>query len=54
MKIRNSYFGNTCGEQDIFTQDVKEEKFPHPFTYFVGFYAKLRQNQLRRFGIHFS
>ena len=23
LKIRNSYFENTCGEQDTFTQDVK-------------------------------
>ena len=37
LKIQNSYFGNTCGEQDTFTQDVKEEKFPHPLLILLVF-----------------
>ena len=37
LKIRNSYFGNTCGEQDTFTQDVKEEKFLHPLLILLVF-----------------
>ena len=35
-----------CGEQDTFTQDVKEERNFPSFTYFVGFYAKKPSTKL--------